>query len=95
MVVGENLLETSRSGARGFGELKLIEDVVVGVVDISGIISNEEVEGRGEFLGLENFSDDGLELDEVSEPELVFSLGGSGAALFLEDFILVKESFDP
>lgn len=54
-------------------------------MDASGIISNEEVEGRGEGLGL----------DELSEPELDFSLGGSGAALFLEDFIFVKESFDP
>ena len=89
----ENFPETSRKGARGFGELKLIEDVVVGVVDASGIISNEEVEGRGEFLGLDNFSEEGLGLDEVSEAELV--LGGSGAALFLEDLILVKESFDP
>ena len=92
---GEKFLETStsREGARGFGELKLIEDVVVGVVDASGMISNEEVEGRGEFLGLDNLSEEGLGLDEVSEAELV--LGGSGAALFFEDLILVKESFDP
>ena len=64
---------------------------MVGVVVISGMISNEEVEGRGEFLGL----CEDLGLGEVSDPELAFSLGGSGAALFLEDLMLDRESFDP
>lgn len=61
-----------------------------------GMISNEEPEGRGEFLGLwDDCSEKGRGLGDVSDPELNLSLGGSGAALFLEDLILDRESLDP
>ena len=75
------------------------------------MISNEDVDGRGEFLADTDNSEEGLGLcvdwsvvDGLSDVVVGLGLalatddccwGGGGAALFLDDLMLDKESLDP